>query len=528
MVEAMTDFALVVALGAFGVACGIAIALSVSRKAARERLLLARAEATTLRKAAQREASSALLSEENAAREQALALEEAADAALAKRLKELAANDEHLAQKILAHEEIEEAIRDRKEELAERDQEVKRLRELAASHRASAQGTQEELRRQLEKLAGASASSVVEELRVAWIEDAQAEAAQTIRAVEQSAGDAVQGQEAHRLMSVASSRYQNHFLTERSISNVPLELGVSTVLVADQNRILDVLAHSANTKLNLHESGESLRLEGLDGVGREVARRALKALGRKPKSLAQAKENPELWVQGIRSRLDEEIERLGRKAFKVLKVPPAHPEIVTLVGKLNYRTSYTQNQWLHAVEAAFLAGMMAEELGLDIGLARRSTLLHDIGKALTHEIEGSHAVIGADIARRLGESEIVANAIGSHHADEPANSAYAFLVAAADAMSGARPGARREQAEGFNTRLEDLERLGASYKGVEHCAAVHGGRELRIYVSEKQVSDLQAFEMSSEIAAQISDELVFPGQVKVTVIRSSESVAVAM
>src|SRR5690606_35006628 len=168
--------------------------------------------------------------------------------------------------------------------------------------------------------------------------------------------------------------------------------------------------------------GESLRLEGLDGVGREVARRALKSLARKPKALAQAKSDPEAWALGIRARLDEEIERLGRKAFKVLKVPAAHAEIVTLVGKLNYRTSYTQNQWLHAVEASFLAGMMAEELGLDIALARRATLMHDIGKALTHKIDGSHAVIGADIARRLGEDEIVANAIGAHHAGEPPGS----------------------------------------------------------------------------------------------------------
>ena len=146
----------------------------------------------------------------------------------------------------------------------------------------------------------------------------------------------------------------------------------------------------------------------------------------------------------------------------MLGMPKAHPEIVELVGALNFRTSYTQNQWLHAVEASFLAGMMAAELGLDEKLARRATLMHDIGKALTHKIEGSHAVIGADIARRLGEPELVANAIGAHHADEPCNSVYAYLVAASDAMSGARPGARREQTEGFTTKVEDLERIGAA------------------------------------------------------------------
>src|SRR4030095_17033148 len=197
------------------------------------------------------------------------------------------------------------------------------------------------------------------------------------------------------------------------------------------------------------------------------------------------------------------------------------------VGKLNYRTSYTQNQWLHAVEASFLAGMIASEMNLDLKLARRDTLMHDIGKALTHEIDGSHAVIGADIARRLGESEVVANAIGAHHLDEPPNSIYAYLVAAADAMSGARPGARREHPEGYSTRLDDVERIGAAHPGVERCFAVHGGRELRVYVREGDVSDLRAVELSSEIAAQISEEMTFPGQIKVTVIRSTAAVSIA-
>jgi ribonuclease Y len=200
---------------------------------------------------------------------------------------------------------------------------------------------------------------------------------------------------------------------------------------------------------------------------------------------------------------------------------------VELVGALNFRTSYTQNQWLHAVEASFLAGMMASELGLDAALARRATLMHDIGKALTHKIEGSHAVIGAEIARRLGEPELVANAIGAHHADEPCNSVYAYLVAASDAMSGARPGARREQTEGFNTKVEDLERIGGDRRGVTHAHAVHGGRELRVYVRENEVDDATVVEMSTEIATQVSDELTFPGQIKVTVIRSFEATATA-
>jgi ribonuclease Y len=221
------------------------------------------------------------------------------------------------------------------------------------------------------------------------------------------------------------------------------------------------------------------------------------------------------------------VKTLGKKAFQTLGVPKAHPEIVWLVGALNWRTSYTQNQWLHAVEASFLAGMMAAELGLDEKLARRATLMHDIGKALTHKIEGSHAVIGADIARRLGEPELVANAIGSHHADEPPNSIYAYLVAAADAMSGARPGARREQTEGFSTKLDDLERIGDApprrrrrprRAGRPRAAGLRPRARRRRRRRRRSVG---------EIATQVSDELVFPGQIKVTVIRSFEAIATA-
>lgn len=235
----------------------------------------------------------------------------------------------------------------------------------------------------------------------------------------------------------------------------------------------------------------------------------------------------EQWAAKAREHLDQEIRALGKKAFQTLGIQKAHPEIVELVGALNFRTSYTQNQWLHAVEASFLAGMMAAELGLDEKLARRATLMHDIGKALTHKIEGSHAVIGAEIARRVGESEVVANAIGSHHADEPCNSVYAYLVAASDAMSGARPGARREQTEGFSTKVEDLERIGMARAGVNNAHAVHGGRELRVYVREREVDDLTVVEMSTSIATQIADELTFPGQIKVTVIRSFEATSTA-
>jgi len=225
--------------------------------------------------------------------------------------------------------------------------------------------------------------------------------------------------------------------------------------------------------------------------------------------------------------VDKELAALGRRAFADLEIPEAHAEIVKLVGRLNYRTSYTQNQWKHAVEAAFLCGMMAGELGLDVKVARRAALMHDIGKALTHELDGSHAVIGADYARRLGEAEVVANAIGAHHTDEPFNSPYAYLVAAADALSGARPGARRQADDNYLARIDDLERISRGFRGVAEAFAVQGGREVRVYVQEDRIDDQGAVDLSSAIAAKISEEMRFPGQIRVTVIRELAAVEVA-
>jgi ribonuclease Y len=203
----------------------------------------------------------------------------------------------------------------------------------------------------------------------------------------------------------------------------------------------------------------------------------------------------------------------------VLKIKKAEPEISELVGKLNFRTSYTQNQWRHAVEAAHLAGMMAGELGLEAKVAVRGALLHDIGKALTHEVEGSHALIGAELARKHGETAVVANAIGYHHGEEPLESAYAPLVAAADALSGGRPGARREAVDTYGDRIEELEHIASGFKGVTQVYAVQGGREIRVRVNNERVNEASLAELSQEIALKISDEMVFPGQIRVTVIR---------
>ncbi|HTE56054.1 MAG TPA: Rnase Y domain-containing protein [Kofleriaceae bacterium] len=517
-------------LGLAAVAAAAAVlfqAWARGTRRARERVEAARAEAKLAVKSGRLEAAALRRAAETEAREQALERRAAAEQELGRDREALARRSERASARENGFGEVRRANEQREAEVTERQREVRAAEDRARDLRQSVGSSDGDARALLERQAGTTAAETAARMAHGWLEDARAEAAQSVRGVDQNAADPEIGRRAKRLMEIAISRYKGHFLTERAISNVPLGEGVGDLLVADGQRLLGAVAEGANIQLHLNDTGDMVKLEGLDGVGREVARRALARLARKAGASSEAERDPAAWVGGIRTQLDQEIQGLGRKAFSVLQIPRAHAEIVTLVGRLNYRTSYTQNQWLHAVEASFLAGMMASEMGLDIKLARRATLMHDIGKALTHEIDGSHAVIGADIARRLGEQEVVANAIGAHHADEPPNSIYAFLVAAADAMSGARPGARREHPEGYSTKLEDLERIGGNYPGVERCFAVHGGRELRVYVREREISDLQAVELSSEIAAQISNEMTFPGQIKVTVIRSTEAVSVA-
>jgi ribonuclease Y len=484
------------------------------------------ADAAAITKAGQRAAETAELGAETAAREAALDLRQAEEAKLAPRLEDLVRRGERLAAYELQASTLAETAAQRLEALKEQERGLQSVTDRAKGRQGELGKIAQAARQALEEVAGSTGPALKSAMVEAWREDALAEVGQRLRQIDASAADPDWGRQAQRVMGIAVGRYHAHFLTERLLSNVPLPPGMADFLVKDDQAVLKAIEEGSGVKLELHESGEKVRLDSGDGVAREVVRRALNKLikGSAPRS---AQSEPVAWVKQIAANLDREIMDLGKRAFTELKIPKAHPEIVALVGRLNYRTSYTQNQWKHAMEAAHLGGMMAAELGLDVKLMLRATLMHDIGKSLTHQIEGSHAVIGADYARRLGEAEIVANAIGAHHADEPPNSVYAYLVAAADAMSGARPGARREQTEAHSTKLEDLERIGSQFRGVERAFAVQGGREVRVYVKPEQVSDLGAVELSSEIAAKIGAELTFPGQIKVTVIREREAVAVA-
>src|SRR5438874_2779571 len=225
--------------------------------------------------------------------------------------------------------------------------------------------------------------------------------------------------------------------------------------------------------------------------------------------------------------MDEAILRAGEEAAQKLSLPPFHPEITKLLGRLRFRHSFSQNILDHSIEVGHLMGLMAAELGLDIQTAKRAGLLHDIGKAVNHEIEGAHALVGADLVRRFGESEAVVNAVASHHDEAPHHGSLGILLGAADAISASRPGARSETMTTYIKRVEDLEKIGLSFPGVEKCFAVQAGRELRVLVQPDHISDDQAFALARSISRKIEEELQYPGQIRVTVVRERRCIEFA-
>jgi ribonucrease Y len=524
---------MVIAIAA-GLAVAVIVAVVAARAArqeasrvARELVGTATGEAAALVKAAQLEAAARRTALETEARTIALAERTAGDEAIATREQAVDVRADKLAKAGADAAAQHDAIDQREEQVGADQRDIQSRRDRANGVERDAHNKIAAARNDLAKRAGVDLAELTQRMGQAMIDDARARAAAELRSVDQTAADPAHDREAKRVMEIAAARYHHHYLTERAINNLRIGPQLVAILLDGEKALHGALERVAGVQLLVNETADAIRLDGLDGVGKEMVRRAIGRLIKKPETLDDARKDPDAWATRTREHLNQEIRALGKRAFQTLGIQRPHPEIVELVGALNFRTSYTQNQWWHAVESSYLAGMMAAELGLDEKLARRATLMHDIGKALTHKIEGSHAVIGADIARRLGEPELVANAIGAHHADEPCNSVYAYLVAASDAMSGARPGARRELAEGFTAKVEDLERIGMSRRGVVDAHAVHGGRELRVYVRERDVDDLAVVEMSTDIANQIAEEMTFPGQIKVTVIRAFEASSTA-
>ncbi len=377
---------------------------------------------------------------------------------------------------------------------------------------------------ELERISGMSSEDAKRELMGRMEDEARHEAAKTIKRIEDEAR-ATADKGAREIMALAIQRYASDYVAESTVSLVNLPSDeMKGRIIGREGRNIRALEAATGIDLIIDDTPQAVIVSGFDPVRREVARISIERL------MSDGRIHPgriEEVVDKVRSELDNTMREEGEKAAFDLAIHGLHPEVIKLIGRLKYRTSYGQNVLKHSREVAFLAGVMAAELGLDTKLAKRAGLLHDIGKAVDHEIEGTHSSIGFDLAKKYGEKEKVLNAIVSHHGDEPASCVESVLVAAADALSAARPGARRETLETYLKRLEKLEEVANSFKGVEKTFAIQAGREIRIIVKPEEVTDITAAQISREIAKKIEEEMAYPGQIKVTVIRESRYVEYA-
>jgi ribonuclease Y len=502
---------------------GAVLGVTMYRKRAGEHIAAATQRASRIREESGRSVELTLREGQAQAREEVLQVERLADAereAVGEQIERLRVRIGRNKQRV---EEREQQLDDRQATIDARFKELRLQRSANKELRDEAKALRGQKRAVLEEQAGVKAEELASKIGETLIEQTRSQCADRLRNLESNAGEEP-ARDAKRVMGISIARYDGHCPRDRGVSTFALAAGQAEKLQNKHAGFVDQLGDELGINISIAESGDSLRMDTGDGVGREMCRRVLTRLLSEKKG---KEKDPESLLPFARTEVEREIVKLGKKAFTQLGLKPAHPEIVDLVGRLNWRTSYTQNQYRHAIEAARFSGLMAGELDLDPMIAKRGTLLHDIGKALTHSVEGSHALIGAEIARRTGEHELVANAIGAHHGEEPMASAYAWLAAAADAMSGGRPGARREIVESYGDRIGDLERIASAFRGVSAVHAVQAGRELRVLVDERRVADGKLEDLSAEIADKISDELTFPGQIRVTVIREFRATATA-
>ena len=392
------------------------------------------------------------------------------------------------------------------------------------ARRAEATALVDQVRQKLEQTAGLTREEARRELVEQMTEEARGEAAKHIRQVETEAREEAD-RRAKKIVSIAIERLAGEFVADRTVSVVALPSDdMKGRIIGREGRNIRAIEAATGVDLIIDDTPEAVVISCHNPVRRELARLALDRL------ISDGRIHPgriEEVVRKAEQELEESIREAGQRAVIELGIHGVHQELVRLVGMLKYRYSYAQNVLMHSLETAFIAGALAAELGLNVKQARRAGLLHDIGKALTHEVEGSHAIVGGEIARKYGESAKIVNAIAAHHEEVKAETILAPLVDAADALSGARPGARREVLESYAKRLEDLERISNSFKGVERSYAVQAGREIRVIVDPGTVPDDQAVLLARDVARRIEQEMTYPGQIKVTVIRETRASEIA-
>lgn len=376
----------------------------------------------------------------------------------------------------------------------------------------------------LESLSGISSEEAKQMLLSAMESEARHEAAKTIKRVEEETKE-VADSKAKEIISTAIQRYAGEYVAERTTSVVHLPTDeMKGRIIGREGRNIRALEAATGVDFIIDDTPEAIIISGHNPVRREVARQSIERL------VTDGRIHPariEEIVSKVSLEIENSIKEAGEQATFDTGLHGIHPELIKLVGRLKYRTSYAQNVYAHSLEVAFICGAMAAELGLNQKQAKRAGLLHDIGKAVDHEVEGSHAVIGAELARKYGEHPKIVHAILAHHEEEKPQTPLAFLVAAADAISAARPGVRREMVETYIKRLEDLERISTSFPGVTKSYAIQAGREIRVMVEPAQISDEASLVMARDIAKKIESEMTYPGQIRVTVVRETRAVEMA-
>jgi ribonucrease Y len=414
---------------------------------------------------------------------------------------------------------------DRKEdELSKKEKQVDNRESVLNSKIGEYDRILNEQRERLEQISGVTSEEAKKILMQAMEDEARHEATRTGRRIEEEAREKAD-KKAKEILALAIQRYAGEYVAEDAVSVVSLpNEEMKGRIIGREGRNIRALEAATGVDIIIDDTPEAVILSCFNPIRREVARIAIERL------ISDGRIHPariEEIVGKVAEELEEKLKSAGEQAVFDAGVHNVHPEIVKLLGRLKFRSSYSQNVYMHSLEVAFICGILAAELKLNVQEAKRAGLLHDIGKAVDHEVEGSHSAIGADLAKKYGESESIVHSILAHHEEVPVATLIDVIVQAADALSGARPGARREMLETYIRRLEELERIASSFAGVEKSYAIQAGREIRIVVSSEKMNDDAIYLLSKDIAKKVEAELSYPGQIKVVVIRETRAVEYA-
>ncbi len=503
---------------------GVAIGYFMAKAMIAKKQALERADVEKIRADAEADARRLLKEAQVQAKEEVLKLKKEAEKDVSERKKELRSQEKRLLQREQQLDKKKELVDLKEIELLEKEKRLKASEDKLRNKQKEIDVLVSEQRNMLEKISGMSSTEAREYLLKSFEAEIRQDAGKMLRKVEAETSE-LADKKAREIIALAVARYAGEYVAERTVSVVPLpNEEMKGRIIGREGRNIRAIEAATGIDIIIDDTPEAVLLSGFNPVRREVARVALERL------VLDGRIHPariEEVVKKVEKEINKTIREAGEQATFDVGVYGIHPELVKLLGKLKFRTSYAQNVLQHSVEVAFLCGIMAAELGINIKKAKRAGLLHDIGKAVDHEVEGSHAIIGADLAKKYGESRDVVHAIAAHHEDVKPETILAVLVQAADALSGARPGARREMLESYVKRLEDLERIATSFSGVDKSFAIQAGREIRIVVNSERLTDAEASMLCRDITKKIEKELTYPGQIKVTVIRETRSVGYA-